>query len=62
MDARDPAALESTIDLLKGAVEMFGGTVKQTLDEEVTHCVCYISGASDENTFADIMSRYNSLL
>ncbi|KAG0594106.1 hypothetical protein M758_UG048500 [Ceratodon purpureus] len=48
--------LKHKIDLLKGAVEMFGGRVKSDLDEEVTHCVCYVTGLCTDFTFTEILS------
>ncbi|KAG0598566.1 hypothetical protein M758_12G084400 [Ceratodon purpureus] len=56
VNARVDQDLENKIDLLRGAVEMFGGTVKPDLDDEVTHCVCYVTGPCSETTFAEILS------
>lgn len=58
VNARVDQDLENKIDLLRGAVEMFGGTVKPDLDDEVTHYVCYVTGPCSETTFAEILSRY----
>ena len=58
MNTGNSAAIENIIDILKGAVEMFGGTVKEVLDAEVTHCVCYVpQGSCNEDTFAAIVGR-----
>ncbi|KAG0572714.1 hypothetical protein KC19_VG119800 [Ceratodon purpureus] len=54
--ALDHDALENKLELLKGAVEMFGGTVKPNLDKEVTHCVCYVTGPCTDVTFTEILS------